>query len=349
MRIGGGLGLWLSRRAMGARAGVVYGLALLLFVPLSLILPWRLGAIQPDALHGRGLALVLEVVLLAALAAALFAAWLRRGAGARSAADWEILEGIRNQEFFAHYQPVVAAAGGECVGVEVLARWRHPVQGNVRADLFIDAATATGLIVPLTRYLFRRVCGELRQVALPPGFMVGVNIAGEHLAMPELIEDCREMLAMLREKQAVLVLEVSERTPLGESPAAEGVIRRLKREGVKLALDDFGSGYADKAYLRRWGFDFLKVEKGFVTALGQDTMRGNVLDGLLLSTRQLGVRVIVKGVETSGQQNYLKVNGFELLQGFYFGKPMTLNHFRQWLYSGIVQDKAVSRRGKAGA
>ncbi|MEN3812605.1 EAL domain-containing protein [Chromobacterium piscinae] len=266
----------------------------------------------------------------------------------RSASDWEILEGIRNQEFFVHYQPIVTAAGGECVGAEVLARWRHPIQGNVRADLFIREATEAGLIVPLTRYLLKRAAGELRQVALPPGFIVGVNIAGEHLAMPELANDCREMLEMLRAKQAALVLEISEQTPLSEASGAQEVIRRLKREGVKLALDDFGSGYADKDYLRRWGFDYLKVEKGFASALGQDTLRGNVLDGLLPSSRQLGVSVIVKGVETAGQQNYLKASGFELLQGFYFGKPMALSHFRQWLYSGVIQDRSPTRRKGGG-
>ncbi|OHX11565.1 hypothetical protein BI347_18090 [Chromobacterium sphagni] len=281
----------------------------------------------------------LGVLLLALLVGAVLASRLLRGAGVRNASDWEILEGIRLQEFFAHYQPVVTAAGGECVGVEVLARWRHPVQGNVRSDLFIQTSIDAGLIVPLTRYLLRRVTGELRQVVLPPGFMVGVNVASEHLAMPGLVDDCREMLEMLKEKQAVLVLEVSEQTPLREGSGALEVIRSLRRLGVKLTLDDFGSGYADKAYLQRWGFDYLKVEKGFVSALGLDCLRGNVLDGRLMSSGLIGVQVIVKGVETQGQQSYLNMKGFELLQGFYFGKPMTLNHFRQWLYSGIIDDR----------
>ena len=297
---------------------------------------WRFAA--------RGWAAGLEALLLSLLAGGMLAAWLLRSAGVRNASDWEILEGIRHQEFFAHYQPIVTASSGECVGVEMLARWRHPVQGNVRSDLFIQTAIDAGLIVPLTRYLLKRVAGELRQVVLPPGFMVGINIASEHLAMPELVNDCREMLDMLNEKQAVLVLEVSEQTPLREASGALEVIRQLRQLGVNLALDDFGAGYADKAYLQRWGFDYLKVEKGFVSALGQDCLRGNVLDGLPLSSEKMGVRVIVKGVETRGQQSYLNVQGFELLQGFYFGKPMTLNHFRQWLYSGIVEDRRHSQR-----
>ena len=342
------LAVWLSRRAAGAGAAPVYALAVLACALPALFLPWWLGRAGFDPPDWRGWTLGAEVGVLAALAGAMFAGWLRRGAGVRSASDWEILEGIRNQEFFVHYQPIVAASGGECVGAEVLARWRHPMQGNVRADLFIREATEAGLIVPLTRYLLKRAAGELRQVALPPGFIVGVNIAGEHLAMPELADDCREMLEMLRAKQAALVLEISEQTPLSEASGAQEVIRRLKREGVKLALDDFGSGNADKDYLRRWGFDYLKVEKGFASALGQDTLRGNVLDGLLPSSRQLGVSVIVKGVETAGQQNYLKASGFELLQGFYFGKPMALSHFRQWLYSGVIQDRSPTRRKGGG-
>lgn len=288
--------------------------------------------------------------MLLALAAGVVLGWaLMRRKLARNTSSWEIAQGIRNREFFTHYQPIVTAESGECVGVEVLARWRHPVQGAIRSDLFIPAAEDAGMIVPLTRYLLRRVSKELKPVALPPGFMVGVNIAAEHLGMPDLVEDCKLLLAVLREKQAVLVLEVSERFPLPEHQVTHRVVQDLRQLGVKLALDDFGLGHADRNYLRRWGFDYLKVEKGYVSALGKDSFKANILDGLLLTSRQLGVQVIVKGVETQGQQNYLSVKGFQLLQGFYFGKPMTLNHFRQWLYSGITQDRSAAAAREAAA
>lgn len=286
-----------------------------------------------------------DTLLLAVLAGLVLAWSLLRREVARNSTGWEIAQGIRNREFFTHYQPIVTAEQGECVGVEVLARWRHPVQGAIRSDLFIPAAEDAGLIVPLTRYLIRRVTKELKQVALPPGFFVGINIAAEHLGMPDLVEDCKILLAVLREKKAVLVLEVSERFPLPEHQVTHRVVQDLRQMGVKLALDDFGIGHADRNYLRRWGFDYLKVEKGYVSALGKDSFKTNILDGLLQTSHQLGVQVIVKGVETQGQQNYLSVKGFEFLQGFYFGKPMTLNHFRQWLYSGITQDRVPAAAG----
>ena len=291
----------------------------------------------------------LDTMLLALAAGGVLGWALMRRRLARNTSTWEIAQGIRNREFFTHYQPIVTAESGECVGVEVLARWRHPVQGAVRSDLFIPAAEDAGMIVPLTRYLLRRVCKELKPVALPPGFMVGVNIAAEHLGMPDLIEDCKMLLAVLREKNAVLVLEVSERLPLPEHQVTHRVVQDLRQMGVKLALDDFGLGHADRNYLRRWGFDYLKVEKGYVSALGKDSFKANILDGLLSTSRLLGVQVIVKGVETQGQQNYLSVKGFQLLQGFYFGKPMTLNHFRQWLYSGITQDRSAAAAREAAA
>ena len=290
----------------------------------------------------------LDTLLLAAVAGVVLGWALLRRQLARNSSSWEIAQGIRNREFFTHYQPIVTAEMGECIGVEVLARWRHPVQGAIRSDLFIPAAEDAGLIVPLTRYLIRRVSKEFKQVALPPGFLVGINIAAEHLGMPDLVEDCKVLLAVLREKKAVLVLEVSERFPLPEHQVTHRVVQDLRQMGVKLALDDFGIGHADRNYLRRWGFDYLKVEKGYVSALGKDSFKANILDGLLQTSRQLGVQVIVKGVETQGQQNYLLVKGFQLLQGFYFGKPMTLNHFRQWLYSGITQDRVQSVAGVAG-
>ncbi|WP_293764267.1 EAL domain-containing protein [uncultured Aquitalea sp.] len=300
------------------------------------------------ALWSRTLLYHADALLLAMVTGAVLAWALLRRRVARNSSGWEIAQGIRNKEFFTHYQPIVAAENGECVGVEVLARWRHPVQGAIRSDLFIPAAEDAGLIVPLTRYLIRRVTKELKQVALPPGFFVGINIAAEHLGMPDLVEDCKVLLAVLREKKAVLVLEVSERFPLPEHQVTHRVVQDLRQMGVKLALDDFGIGHADRNYLRRWGFDYLKVEKGYVSALGKDSFKTNILDNLLLTSQQLGVQVIVKGVETQGQQNYLTVKGFEFLQGFYFGKPMTLNHFRQWLYSGITQDRTHVPQRAAG-
>lgn len=284
----------------------------------------------------------LDTLLLAALAGGVLGWALLRRQLARNSSSWEIAQGIRNREFFTHYQPIVTAELGECIGVEVLARWRHPVQGAIRSDLFIPAAEDAGLIVPLTRYLIRRVSKELKQLALPPGFLVSFNIAAEHLGMPDLVEDCKMLLAVLREKKAVLVLEVSERFPLPEHQVTHRVVQDLRQMGVKLALDDFGLGHTDRNYLRRWKFDYLKVEKGYVSALGKDSFKANILDGLLQTSQQLGVQVIVKGVETQGQQNYLSVKGFPFLQGFYFGKPMTLNHFRQWLYSGITQDRVTN-------
>ncbi|MFC4491488.1 EAL domain-containing protein [Chromobacterium sp.] len=304
--------------------------------------PERIGVLaapQWSALVWQALRTQWLALLLAAALGCGIAWGVRRGGGGRKATGWEIAEGIRQKEFFAHYQPIVTASNGECVGVEVLARWRHPVQGNVRSEVFIQTAIDAGLIVALTRYLLRRVAEELQQIVLPPGFMVGINISTEHLALPELLDDCRALVNLLRDKQAQLVLEISERAPLQEASGAQKVINGLRQMGVRLALDDFGAGYADKAYLSRWGFDYLKVEKGYVSALGQDSLKGNILDGLLLSSNEMGVQVIVKGVETQGQQSYLNVKGFEYLQGFYFGKPMTLNHFRQWLYSGIAESR----------
>ncbi|OWY37485.1 hypothetical protein CEK28_16715 [Xenophilus sp. AP218F] len=294
---------------------------------------------------GAGVAGHLEALLLAAMLGGGLGWSLLRSRGARNAAGWEIEQGMRHDEFFIHYQPIVAAVSGECVGAEVLARWKHPAQGNVRAELFIPAAIDAGLIIPLTRHLLRKAAEELKSVALPPRFMLGVNVVAEHLASPQLPDDCRELLALLQAKQGVLVLEVSERSALRDDSGAPDVIAGLRRMGVRLALDDFGAGHADKAYLRKWGFDYLKVEKGYVSALGQDCLRGNILDGLLLSSGKMGAQVIVKGVETQGQQSYLNVKGFEYLQGFYFGKPMALNHFRQWLYSGILESRGgLSRR-----
>ena len=326
-----------AKALLGAPAWAVYVSAMVLYVLVGLLLV---------ALESR-LALAmggLLTPLLMSLLAGGFLGWAINSAkDSRNSNNWEIAQGLRKREFFVHYQPIVTAQSGHCIGIEVLARWRHPVQGFIPSQLFIPAAEEAGLIVALTRYLLRCVGHELGQIMLPPGFVVGVNVSASHLTTRDIIDDCGLLLSVLKDKQIQLVLEVSERVALEEHEESLKVVQELKSMGVQLALDDFGAGHADRHYLQKWGFDYLKVEKGYVSAIGKDGFRSNILDDLLVNATQLGLKVVVKGVETQGQQSYLNAKGFQYLQGFFFGKPMTLNHFRRWLYAEVAHETESPR------
>lgn len=326
-----------AKALLGAPAWGIYLAAMALCALAGLLLA-MLEARLAGVAAGR------LAVLLMSLLAGGFLGWaINSSKDSRNSNNWEIAQGLRKREFFVHYQPIVTAHSGHCIGVEVLARWRHPVQGFIPSQLFIPAAEEAGLIVALTRYLLRCVGHELGQIMLPPGFVVGVNISASHLTTRDIIEDCRLLLSVLKDKQIQLVLEVSERVALEEHEESLKVVQELKTMGVQLALDDFGAGHADRHYLQKWGFDYLKVEKGYVSAIGKDSFRSNILDGILVNANQFGLKVVVKGVETQGQQSYLHAKGFQYLQGFFFGKPMTLNHFRRWLYAEVAHESEPPR------
>ncbi|SMF38940.1 EAL domain-containing protein [Pseudogulbenkiania subflava] len=326
-----------GRALLGAPAWAVYVSAMVLCVLVGLLLV-TLESRLTLAMGG-----LLAPLLMALLAGAALGWAINSTKDSRNSNNWEIAQGLRKREFFVHYQPIVTAQSGHCIGVEVLARWRHPVQGFIPSQLFIPAAEEAGLIVALTRYLLRCVGYELGQMMLPAGFVVGVNISASHLTTRDIIEDCRLLLSVLKDKHIQLVLEVSERVALEEHEESLKVVRELKAMGVQLALDDFGAGHADRHYLQTWGFDYLKVEKGYVSAIGKEGFRGNILDDILVNATQLGLKVMIKGVETQGQQSYLNAKGFQFLQGFFFGRPMTLNHFRRWLYAEVASESESPR------
>ncbi|MDF0605032.1 EAL domain-containing protein [Neisseriaceae bacterium TC5R-5] len=272
-----------------------------------------------------------------------FSRALRWGRSKSEVSAEAFIAGLHENAFCAHYQPIVRAATDECIGVEALARWRLG-HSHLLPESFIPTALDAHLMIELSRYILQRVAEDFKQFALPPHFIVSVNIPAEYLTMPALLEDCHELLAILQSKQARLVLEVPATLPLPEELEAQLVTEGLRQLGIKLALDNYLATTANPYHLLKWAFDYLKVEKDYISSWGQPGFQDNSLDILLSSAQKLGAELIIKGVENQGQHHYLSKRGVPYLQGFYFSKPMTRNHFRKWLYSGIIEDKPTNQK-----
>jgi EAL domain-containing protein (putative c-di-GMP-specific phosphodiesterase class I) len=247
---------------------------------------------------------------------------LRREAQERLANYASLRRAVESREFEVHYQPTFALADGTPVGMEALARWRHPVRGLLQPDAFIDLAEETGLIVPLGRQILTTVLEELPPAR--PGvrpLRVSVNLSARQLTQPDLAAMVETSLAEANVPPARLALEITETVLVTDSTAMQTVIGQLKEIGVDLSLDDFGTGHSSMDYLKFLPVDELKIERRFVAGLLSDQRDRAIVTAITHLAHDLGMRVVAEGIETSEQAQLLRQIGCDIGQGYFFARP----------------------------
>lgn len=243
----------------------------------------------------------------------------------------EILSAIKRGQFYVVYQPVVDAKSLQMTGLEVLMRWKHPTMGEIPPDAFINFAEAQKLIVPLTLHLFDLIIRDapVLQTVLPPGAKLGINIAPGHLHAESFKDDMRTFKSLLPPDYFQIVLEITERDMLNHREASS-LFEWLHNEGFEIAIDDFGTGHSALIYLEHFTMDYLKIDRGFVNAIGTETVTSPVLDAVLTLARKLNMLTVAEGVETPEQAAWLREHGVHFLQGYWISRPMPLEQFRTW-------------------
>lgn len=243
----------------------------------------------------------------------------------------EILQAIKNDQFYVVYQPVVDAGTLRVSGAEVLLRWKHPTKGEISPNTFIPLAEAQKLMVPLTQHLFRLIArdGAALQSVLPVGGKLGINIATGHLHAASFIEDLDRLKAALPAQHFSIVLEITERHMLKHGEAA-ALFKALHQKGYEIAIDDFGTGHSALIYLERFTLDYLKIDRAFVSVIDMETAASPVLDTVLLLAKRLNMQTVAEGVETANQARWLRARGVNFLQGYWFCRPMTLAQLQNW-------------------
>ena len=243
----------------------------------------------------------------------------------------EILSAIKRGQFYVVYQPVVDTDVLQMRGVEVLMRWKHPTMGEIPPDAFINFAEAQKLIVPLTLHLFDLIIRDapVLQTVLPPGAKLGINIAPGHLHAESFKDDMRTFKTLLPPDYFQIVLEITERDMLNHREASS-LFEWLHNEGFEIAIDDFGTGHSALIYLEHFTMDYLKIDRGFVNAIGTETVTSPVLDAVLTLARKLNMSTVAEGVETPEQAAWLREHGVNFLQGYWISRPMPLEQFRTW-------------------
>jgi EAL domain-containing protein (putative c-di-GMP-specific phosphodiesterase class I) len=227
-------------------------------------------------------------------------------------------------ELALHYQPTVRLATGEIVGFEALVRWHHPTRGVVSPLDVIGIAEATGLIVPLGRWVLAEACRQA--VAWGAGTIrtlkMAVNVSVRQFDHCDLAAMVTEVLAETGMPAEQLVLEMTESVLLSDTDENLTQLHRLKAVGVTLAMDDFGTGYSSLAYLRRFPLDVLKIDRSFVERLGGDASDVALVRTIARLGQSLGLATVAEGIQNAGQLAALREMGCDFAQGYHLSRPL---------------------------
>jgi EAL domain-containing protein (putative c-di-GMP-specific phosphodiesterase class I) len=255
----------------------------------------------------------------------------------RLSIETDLRRAIEREEITLLYQPIVRLEDRAVAGFEALARWNHPRHGRMSPIEFISIAEETGLIVELGLFVLERTARQLSawQRTLRPRdtLFASVNVSSRQLLRHDLIQDLRTVLARVPLVRGSLKLELTESVVMENPEHAAQMLHRIRELGAGLALDDFGTGYSSLAYLQRFPFDTIKIDKSFVHTTAKGT-RPVILRSIIALAHDLGMDVVAEGAETDSDAVELFQLGCEYAQGFAFGEPMTPERARDLLQPG---------------
>lgn len=240
--------------------------------------------------------------------------------------ETELRHAISNNQFQVYYQPLIDLRSGRVNEVEALVRWQHPTRGLLLPDTFIGLAEETGLIGPIGQWVLEEACrqGQLwqRERGNNPPLNLNVNLSVRQFQQRELVRDVQRVLSDSGINPGQLTLEITESVALDDAEAAVATMWELKRLGIQLALDDFGTAYSALSYLRHFPVDALKIDRTFVESMNQDHGNLAIVRAVIAFAKTLNLRVTAEGVENIEQLRQLKDLGCDLGQGYYFATPL---------------------------
>ena len=259
----------------------------------------------------------------------------------RNALEIDLRVAIESGDLTLVYQPLVDAVTQALNGVEALVRWNRPGHGPVSPDVFIPIAETSGLIESLGLFVLRKACETAKQW---PGLAISVNVSPGQFRNPAFTDYVRYVLKQTEIEAGRVTLEITEGYMIQNPQRTRQSIERLKGLGVKVALDDFGSGFSSIGYLRQFGFDRIKIDRSLVMDVDQGKRQREMLQATVALARSLDIPVTAEGIETEAQAVAMRLFGCDCLQGYLFGKPMAADHITALLNEGHAAEPAAPRR-----
>ncbi|WP_323750419.1 bifunctional diguanylate cyclase/phosphodiesterase [Marinobacter sp.] len=243
----------------------------------------------------------------------------------------ELVEVTERDELFLALQPKVILASGQVTSAEALLRWMHPELGFVSPADFIPLAESTGEIIVLGRWVINEATRLLLKQDMPSGFCMAVNVSVLQFTDPELIPTVARALKKLEGSGCTLEIEITESVFMEDSARVIKAVKELIELGAKVALDDFGTGYSSLATISQLPHHTLKLDKSFVDAITTDQKQATIVKAIIQGALLMGVDLVAEGVETKAQCELLRDFGCQLIQGYYFARPMKEDEFFSWI------------------
>jgi diguanylate cyclase (GGDEF)-like protein/PAS domain S-box-containing protein len=232
---------------------------------------------------------------------------------------------LERNEFFLHYQPQVDLTTGKLCGVEALVRWQHPEKGPVSPAEFISVAEETGQIIPIGEWVLRTACAQMVewQKAGLDAHTMAVNLSIRQLRQPAMGELVRKVLDEYGLAPSCLELEITEGIMMGDNQLAMSFLGEMHDLGVKLSIDDFGTGFSSLNYLKKMPVHKLKIDQSFVRDIETDESDAAIIRSIIALGHRLNLRVIAEGVETQEQLDFLRIRGCDEIQGYFYSRPLS--------------------------
>jgi diguanylate cyclase (GGDEF)-like protein len=262
----------------------------------------------------------------------------------------ELNAALVQKQFFLLYEPIVDLADRKVVGLEALLRWRHPSQGVLAPEDFLPLAEETGLTVPIGRWMLEEACTRAAAWNVA-GHRVGVSVAvtANQLRRDGFATDVRRALLQSGIEPSLLTLEITESAVMRDVATAAARLEEIKQLGVRIAIEDFGSGYAHHSDLRSLPLDFLNVDKGSLAASDDEDYRSWLLQAILVLGRDLSLTVLAKGITTQEEMITLQTMGCGLAQGSFFGEPVPAEAVVERVVDTGLPSGMIAERGQFGS
>ena len=258
---------------------------------------------------------------------------LQNNAYVRMAMIDDLRQALKREEFIVYYQPQLNIKTGRIVGMEALARWRHPERGIVYPSEFLNMAEKTRIIEPLGKMILETACAQNKawQDAGFPPLRVAVNLSAHQFNQQNLIEMIVQVLNETGMEPKFLELEVTENTSMRNIDTSSYKMRELVDAGTHITIDDLGTGLCSLSYLRKFPLSTLKIDRSFVNEVICDANDAVIIMALIAMAKNLNLKIVAEGVETEEQLDFLKQQQCDEIQGFLFSKPVTADEFEKFL------------------
>ena len=265
---------------------------------------------------------------------------LKVGSSDRLALETGLRYVLERDELQVYYQPRVCLKSGSIVGAEALVRWFNPERGMVSPGQFIPIAEESGLIVPISEWIYRTACEQLKiwQSKYAQDLVIAVNLSSRQFVEPNLREHLETILQETQLDPKYLELELTEGMLVQNPPLAKQKLEALNLLGIKIAIDDFGTGYSSLSYLQQFPFEILKIDQCFVRNLTEDATNAAITIAIMQMAHSLNFRVIAEGVETEAELAFLRQHPCDEIQGYFFSPPLPAHKFEELLSTGKIMD-----------